>query len=92
MRNWKTAHVRQRQSWAIGTMGIGLSYRPPGFIGWWNRFLGIDSWGPLKLKNLGSGAKIEGMSRRCGKVKNGEGWSMEIDNNRQRQTETRECI
>ncbi len=23
----------------------------PGYIGWRNRFLGIDSWAPLKLKN-----------------------------------------
>ncbi len=24
--------------------GIGLSYRPPGYIGWRNRFLGINFW------------------------------------------------
>jgi hypothetical protein len=24
-------------------VGIGLSYRPPGYIGWRNSFLGIDS-------------------------------------------------
>ncbi len=25
---------------------------PPGYIGWWNRFLGIDSWAPLQLRAL----------------------------------------
>jgi hypothetical protein len=26
--------------------GIGLSYRPAGYIGWLYSFLGIDSWAP----------------------------------------------
>jgi hypothetical protein len=26
--------------------GIGLSYRPAGYIGWRNSFLGSDSWAP----------------------------------------------
>jgi hypothetical protein len=42
-----------KQSWnfkkSMGTRnrgGTGLSYGPPGYIGWRNSFLGIDSWAP----------------------------------------------
>jgi hypothetical protein len=28
---------------------------PPGYIGWRNRFLGIDSWAPCTFTNTGSG-------------------------------------
>ncbi len=28
------------------SLGTELSYRPTGYIGWRNRFLGIDSWAP----------------------------------------------
>ncbi len=28
---------------------------PPGYIGWRNRFLGIDSWAPYTFTNTGSG-------------------------------------
>jgi hypothetical protein len=37
---------------------LGIGYRrtgpQPGFIGWWNSFLGIDSWAPETFKNTGS--------------------------------------
>jgi hypothetical protein len=42
-------------------LGLGTKekegYRngPPGYIGWWNSFLGIDSGAPYKFKNPGSG-------------------------------------
>jgi hypothetical protein len=37
----------------MNRVGIGLSYRPAnGYIGWRNLFLEIDSWAPLKLKNI----------------------------------------
>jgi hypothetical protein len=41
---------------ARNRVGIGLSYRPamPGYIGWRNWFLGIDSWAPYKFKNSSS--------------------------------------
>ncbi len=39
--------------------GIGLSYRPPGYIGWRNSFLGIDSWAPVTFKNTGSGRPVQ---------------------------------
>ncbi len=32
-------------------VGIGLSYWPPGNIGWRNSFLGIYSWAPKTFKN-----------------------------------------
>ncbi len=36
--------------------GRGLSFRPPpGYIGWRNSFLGIDSGAPYTFKNTGSG-------------------------------------
>ncbi len=31
-------------------VGIGLSSAPPGYIGWRNRFLGIDFWNPYQFK------------------------------------------
>ncbi len=39
---------------------------PPGYIGWWNRFLGIESWAPLTFTNSGytgkQGAEKSGTS------------------------------
>jgi hypothetical protein len=42
---------------ARNRVGIGLSYQPamPGYIGWQNWFLGIDSWAPSKFENSDSG-------------------------------------
>jgi hypothetical protein len=35
--------------------GRGLSYTgPPGYIGWWNSFLGINSGAPYTFKDTGS--------------------------------------
>jgi hypothetical protein len=39
---------------ARNRIGRGLSYRPPGYIGWRNSFLGIDSGSPYTFKNTGS--------------------------------------
>jgi hypothetical protein len=42
--------------WGLGT-GEEEGYRtgPPGYIGWRNSFLGIDSGAPYTFKNTGSG-------------------------------------
>jgi hypothetical protein len=37
--------------WGVGT-------GPPGYIGWRNRFLGIDSWASQKFKNTVSGLEF----------------------------------
>jgi hypothetical protein len=39
---------------ARNQVGIGLSYRPAGYVGWRDRFLGIDSLAPLTFKNTSS--------------------------------------
>jgi hypothetical protein len=45
--------------WGLGTEEEeGYSTGPPGYIGWWNSFLGIDSWAPYTFKNTGSGSLI----------------------------------
>ncbi len=31
---------------------------PPGYIGWRNRFLGIDSWAPYTFTNKGSARDV----------------------------------
>jgi len=31
---------------ARNRIGIGVSYRPPGYTAWRNWFLGLDSWAP----------------------------------------------
>jgi hypothetical protein len=42
--------------WGIGTEEEeGYRTGPPGYIGWRNSFLGIDSWVPYTFKNTGSG-------------------------------------
>jgi hypothetical protein len=45
--------------WRLGTDEEG-GYRagPPGYIGWRNSFLGIDSGAPYTFKNTGSGVPI----------------------------------
>jgi hypothetical protein len=44
--------------WARNREGIGLSYRPAGYIGWRNWLLGIDSRAPYKFKNVGSAGSL----------------------------------
>ncbi len=41
-----------KRLWGLGT-GEEEGYRtgPPGYIGWWNSFLGIDSGAPYTFKN-----------------------------------------
>jgi hypothetical protein len=45
-------------------LGLGTEeeedYRtgPPGYIGWRNSFLGIDSWAPQTFKNTGSDYRV----------------------------------
>jgi hypothetical protein len=42
--------------WGLGTEEEeGYSTGPPGYIGWRNSFLGIDSGAPYTFKNTGSG-------------------------------------
>ncbi len=42
--------------WGSGTEEEwGYCTGPPGYIGWRNSFLGIDSWAPYTYKNTGSG-------------------------------------
>ncbi len=41
--------------WGLGTEEEeGYRTGPPGYIGWWNSFLGIDSGAPYTFKNTGS--------------------------------------
>jgi hypothetical protein len=46
----------------LGGLGTGKEYGcrtgPPGYIGWRNRFLEIDSWAPQKFKNTVSGGSF----------------------------------
>ncbi len=45
--------------WGLGTEEEeGYSTGPPGYIGWRNSFLGIDSGAPYTFKNTGSGRFI----------------------------------
>jgi hypothetical protein len=39
---------------SISLIEYGGRTGPPGYIGWQNRFLGIDSWDPERFKNTGS--------------------------------------
>ncbi len=46
--------------WGLGTEEeVGYRTGPPGYIGWWNSFLGIDSGAPYTFKNTGS---VSGLS------------------------------
>ncbi len=48
--------------WRLGTeQEKGYRTGPPGYIGWRNSFLGIDSWAPETFKNTGSGPYPERM-------------------------------
>jgi hypothetical protein len=41
--------------WGLGTEEVeGYRTGPPGYIGWRNSFLGIDSGAPYTFKNTGS--------------------------------------
>jgi hypothetical protein len=41
--------------WGLGTeKEEGYCNSPPGYIGWQNSFLGIDSGAPYTFKNMGS--------------------------------------
>jgi hypothetical protein len=43
--------------WGLGTEEEqGYRTGPPGYIGWRNSFLGIDSWAPETFKKTGSAA------------------------------------
>ncbi len=42
--------------WARNQVGIGLSYRPAGYVSWRDRFLGIDSLAPLTSSVFREGA------------------------------------
>jgi hypothetical protein len=42
------------QSWNFLNVGIGYCTGPPGYIGWRNSFLGIDSGAPYTFKNTSS--------------------------------------
>jgi hypothetical protein len=45
--------------WGIGTEEEeGYRTGPPGYIGWRNSFLGIDSGAPYTFKNTGSGSYL----------------------------------
>jgi hypothetical protein len=46
--------------WGLGTEEEeGYRTGPPGYIGWRNSFLGIDSGAPYAFKNMGSDTKAE---------------------------------
>jgi hypothetical protein len=46
--------------WEIGTEEEeGYRTGPPGYIGWWNLFLGIDSGAPYTFKDTGSGTDTQ---------------------------------
>jgi hypothetical protein len=53
------AGIFKESFWARNRGGRGLSTGPPGYIGWWNSFLGIDSGAPYTFKNTGS---VSGLS------------------------------
>ncbi len=55
-------------------VGIGLSYRRPGYTAWRNWFLGIDSWAPLKFKNSGSELDDWVLSSGCPYYREPCGW------------------
>jgi hypothetical protein len=45
-----------KRLWGLGTEEEeGYRTGPPGYIGWWNSFLGIDSGAPYTFKNTSSG-------------------------------------
>ncbi len=45
--------------WGLGTeQEQGFCTGPPGYRGWRNSFLGIDSWTPKTFKNTGSGQEV----------------------------------
>jgi hypothetical protein len=46
-----------KSQWGLGTKEEeGYRTGPPGYIGWRNSFLGIDSGAPYTFKNTGSGS------------------------------------
>ncbi len=57
---WSTVHVRTELEFLKRLCGLGTEeeegYRtgPPGYIGWRNSFLVIDSGAPYTFKNTGS--------------------------------------
>ncbi len=55
---WGTAELEFLKSlWVLGTEEEeGYRTGPPGYTGWRNSFLGIDSGAPYTLKNTGSGS------------------------------------
>jgi hypothetical protein len=55
-KSWQTELEFLKSLWGLGT-GEEEGYRtgPPGYIGWRNSFLGIDSGAPYTFKNTGSG-------------------------------------
>ncbi len=47
--------------WGLGTdEEEGYRTGPPGYIGWRNSFLGIDSGAPYTFKNTGSAKQVDG--------------------------------
>jgi hypothetical protein len=69
-----TIHFRAgifKESWGLGTKEEeGSRTGPPGYIGWRNSFLGIDSGAPYTFKNTGS-VKLNALL--CAKGKEGGG-------------------
>ncbi len=50
--------------WGPGTEGeYGYRTGPPGYIGWRNSFLGINSGAPYTFKKTGSGVELREMQR-----------------------------
>jgi hypothetical protein len=51
--------LKKKSLWGLGTEEVeGYRTGPPGYIGWRNSFLGIDSGAPYTFKNTGSGSEF----------------------------------
>ncbi len=68
-KNWQKGKMKSVLEFLKSQQGLGTSeeegYRtgPPGYIGWRNSFLGIDSGAPYTFKNRGSERKVIRMKK-----------------------------